>query len=195
MQGYLHPRIRYSGSAYASRIHVGGDDLGDSYGISGSIDYILLTETRKRPEVAVGYSGTYSRFNSEARLPGSVTRELGRRSRFAAPSPRVKNCARRSRRTMAVRSSTVSWIPKPTGMASRSASAKRIDTTWSTYFQAGVYRDFADEAWEYTVAAGVEYWLNDHAMLYLDLRHDSDGLGADSKDGAWQASLGAEVNF
>lgn len=195
VEGYLHPRVRYSGSAYASRIHVDGDDLGDSYGISGSIDYILLTETRKRPEVAIGYSGTYSRFHSESKLPGSITRELGppEQIRRALSQGEELHQAVAADYGREIFDSLVD--PETNRHGFQVSISKRLDTSWSTYFQGGVYRDFADEAWEYTVAAGVEYWLNDHAMLYLDLRHDSDGMGAESSDGAWQASLGAEVNF
>lgn len=194
-EGYLHPRVRYNGQAYASRLHVDGDDLGESYGISGSIDYILLTETRKRPEVAIGYAGTYSRFKSESQLPGSVTRELGPPEQIR----RALSVGEELRKAVAAnygREIFDSLVDPETNRHGIQVSInKRIDTAWNTYFQAGVYRDFADQAWEYTIAAGVEYWLNDHAMLYLDLRHDSDGMGAESSDGAWQASLGAEVNF
>lgn len=194
-EGYLHPRVRYSGQAYASRIHVDGDDLGESYGISSSIDYILLTETRKRPGVAIGYAGTYSRFDAKSQLPGSVTRALSspeqvRRALAAGEELHQAVAANHGREIFE------SLVDPETNRHGIQASiSKRLDTIWNLSFQAGVYRDFADEAWEYTVAAGVEYWLNDRAMLYLDLQHDSDGLGAASDEGVWQASLGAEVSF
>lgn len=196
-EGYIHPRVRFDFNAYASWVYVDGDKLGHGYGASGRLEYIFTTETRTRPEVAIGYFGEYSKFKSEAKLPGAVTRELRAEDlqvrRALAADEDVKK-ALPSNHGREIFDSLVEPETNRHGVVI--SLRKRLDLNWNVYAEAGAYRDFIAESWEYTFAAGVEYWLNDHTMLYAEVRYDSNGVGSsDDGQGVWEGTLGAEVTF
>lgn len=195
--GYVHPRVRFDFNGYASWVHVDGDKLGHGYGARGSLDYIFQMETRRQPEIAVGYFGEYTRFYSESELPGSVKRQLRGgdlevRKALAADDELKK--ALPSNHGREIFDALVE--PETNRHGFQITLRKRLDLSWDIYAQAGVYRDFIAESWEYTFAAGVEYWMNDSTMLYAEVRYDSNGIGSsDEGTGVWEASLGAEVTF
>lgn len=197
-EGYLNPRLRFQSEAHGSLVHVDGEDLGFGYGLGATVEYILQTENRKRPEIALGYRGEYSRFKHESELPGSVTRALGEdgkpeQVRRALPREHELRKALAANYGREIFNSLVD--PETNRHGVQVSISKRLDTTWNAYVQGGVYRDFGDRAWEYTVAAGVEYWMSDRTMFYLEMRYDSDGLSGAEDSGAVQATLGAEVTF
>lgn len=196
-EGYLHPRVRFDFNAYASWVHVDGEKLGHGYGASGSLDYIFQPETRVKPEIAIGYFGEYTKFRSESKLPSSVARELRSEElqvrRALASGEDIKK-ALPSNHGREIFDSLVE--PETNRHGVQLTLRKRLDLDWNVYAEAGVYRNFVSESWEYTFAAGVEYWLSDSTMLYAEVRYDSNGVGSsDEGQGVWEASLGAEVTF
>ena len=195
-EGYLQPRVRFSGEAHGSWVHVDGEELGFGYGLSGSLEYIVQNETRKRPEVAIGYKGEYSRFKSASTVPDSVASQLKEKPEEVRRALGTDQELRKAVAANYGREIFDSLVdPETNRHGVQVTISKRLDDRISTYLQGGVYRDFSDKAWEYTLAAGVEYWLNDHSMLYAEIQYDSDGTGASEGEGAWQATLGAEVTF
>ncbi len=197
-EGYLHPRVRFDAEAHASWIKVDGDDLGFHYGLGATLEYIVQAETRTRPEIAIGYHGEYSRFKAESRLPKSVQSQI-REDRKPEQVRRALPADQELRKALAAnygREIFDSLVdPETNRHGAQITISKRLDTSWNAYVQGSVFRDFDDRAWEYTLAAGLEYWMNDHTMFYLEMRYDSDGMGTGQDDGAWQATLGAEVTF
>ncbi|MFZ4764067.1 MAG: hypothetical protein ACOYMN_03865, partial [Roseimicrobium sp.] len=196
-QGYVHPRVRFDFGGYATWLNVGGESLGHGWGASGSLEYIFQPETRQKPEVAVGYFGEYTRFSAESKLPGTVERQLRGQDlqvrRALAVTDELKK-ALPSNHGSEIFDSLIEEETNRHGV--QITLRKRLDLDWNVYAQAGVYRDFIGDSWEYTFAAGLEYWMNDSTMLYAEVRYDSNGVGsADSGQGVWEASLGAEVTF
>ncbi len=49
--------------ASANWVRVGSTDVGFGIGASAALEYVLQTETEKRPEIAIGYLGEYRRFS------------------------------------------------------------------------------------------------------------------------------------
>jgi hypothetical protein len=193
-EGYLHPRIRFDVNAYASWVHVDGDDLGHGYGASGRLEYIFATETRIRPEIAVGYFGEYTRFHSESKVPSAVTRNLRAEELQVRRALAADEDVRQALPSNHGREIFDALIEPETNRHGLMISLrKRIDLDWNVYAEAGAYRDFVDQSWEYTFAAGIEYWMSDSAMLYMELRYDSNGVSSDQ--GVWEATLGAELTF
>jgi tetratricopeptide (TPR) repeat protein len=192
--GYVHPRVRFDLNTYASWVHVDGDQLGSGYGGSGKLEYILKTETRKRPEVTVGYFGEYTRFHAESEVPSAVARELRSEELQVRRALSANEEVRKALPSNHGREIFDSLVEPETNRHGAVVTVrKRLDLDWSVYAEAGVYRDFIGKSWEYTVAAGVEYWLSDSSMLYAEIRYDSNGVASDQ--GVWDASLGAEITF
>lgn len=196
-EGYLHPRVRFDFNAYATWVNVDGDKLGHGYGASGRLEYIFTTENRTRPEVAIGYFGEYTKFKAEPKLPSAVARELRSEElqvRRALSSGEDVRKALPSNHGREVFDSLVE--PETNRHGVLISLRKRLDLNWNVYAEAGAYRDFISESWEYTFAAGVEYWLSDSAMLYAEVRYDSNGVGSsDDGQGVWEGTIGAEVTF
>lgn len=196
-EGYLHPRVRFDFNAYATWVHVDGDKLGHGYGASGRLEYIFTTENRERPEIAIGYFGEYTKFKAEPKLPSAVTRELRSEElqvRRALTAGEDVKKALPSNHGREIFDSLVEPETNRHGVVI--SLRKRLDLNWNVYAEAGAYRDFISESWEYTFAAGVEYWLSDNAMLYAEVRYDSNGVGSsDDGQGVWEGTIGAEVTF
>jgi hypothetical protein len=173
---------------------VDNEELGDGYGASGRLDYIITTETRRRAELAIGYAGEYTRFHSKSNLPNSVTRELRGEELQVRRALSIDEEIRTALSTNHGREVFDSLIEPETNRHGVIVSMrKRLGFDWNVYAEVGGYRDFVASSWEYFVAAGVEYWLSDHAMLYFQLRYDSNGVA--SAEGVWDASLGAALTF
>ena len=70
---------------------------------------------------------------------------------------------------------------------------KHFGDEWAGYVQVGGYYAFDDKSFDYTAAAGVEYYLSEAAMIYAEVRYDSNGQN--SSGGVVEANLGALVTF
>ena len=72
---------------------------------------------------------------------------------------------------------------------------KRLNDQWAGYIQAGVYYAVDDATLEHTAAAGAQYYLSEDALLYAELRYDSNGRALNTGNGVWEANIGGLVNF
>ena len=196
VDGHLHPRVLINFDAYARWVSVGGQRLGDGYGFEGSIDYVFAVETKNSPEILLGWFGEYGRFSSVGKLPTSVTRQLRGEElqvRKALASNEDVKAALPANYGQEVFDTLVD--PRVNRQGVHLTIRKKVNLNLEVFLQGGVYRDFTDRSWEFTVAAGLEYWLNDSTMLYAELRYDTNGLGANGGHGVWEATIGAEKTF
>jgi hypothetical protein len=184
---------------YHQTIQVDGDRIGDGYGFEGAIDFIIQTETRKRPEISVGYFGEYHKFDSVSRPPPAVRSEY---RRAIVPEEQVRPAlASRDEIRRATPASFGREVfdtlvdPETNRHGLRLTIRKHINGRWSGYLQAGGYYAFDDETLEYVLAAGMEYYISESAMLYAEVRYDSNGRAANTGSGVFEANLGALVNF
>ena len=183
-------------AAYYQWIRVSGDRLGEGYGFNGSLDYIIQTETKSRPEVTIGYFGEYHRFDGGS-VPPSITKEI---RKAVVPTEEVRSALATTeevRRAVAgsfgteVMDALVS--PETNRHGLRLTVRKHFNDQWSGYVQLGGYYAFEDKSLDYTAAAGVEYYLSEAAMIYAEIRYDSNGRT--SSTGVVEANLGALVSF
>lgn len=186
-------------AAYYHWIHVGGERLGDGFGFEGELDYIVQTETKKRPEIAVGYFGEYHRFDSVSALPPSITREI---RRAVIPQEQVRTAAasneeiRRAIPGSFGREVLDTLVDPETNRHGLQVTVrKHFADKWSAYAQAGAYYAFDDKSFEYTAAAGMEYYLSDTAMIYAEVRYDSNGRAANTGEGVIEANVGTLISF
>jgi len=184
-------------AAYYHWVRVGGDRIGEGYGFRGALDYIIQTETKKRPEVSIGYFGEYQRFDSVSSVPPSVTKEI---RRAVIPTEEVRSALSSNeevRRAVAgsfgreVLDSLVA--PETNRHGIRLTVKKQFNQDWSGFMQIGGYYAFDDKSLDYTLAAGVEHYLSDDALIYAELRYDSNGTT--SSGGVVEANIGALVTF
>lgn len=184
-------------AAYYHWIRVGGDRLGQGYGFNGTLDYIIQKETRTRPEITIGYFGEYHRFDSVSNVPPSITKEI---RRAVVPQEEVRSALASTeevRRAVAgsfgreVLDSLVD--PETNRHGVRLTVKKHFGDDWAGYVQVGGYYAFDDKSLDYTAAAGVEYYLSEAAMIYAEIRYDSNGRT--SSAGVLEANLGALVTF
>jgi tetratricopeptide (TPR) repeat protein len=195
MIGTWNSRVRYGIDAYAKRVHVDGDNLGEGYGVTANLDYIVQQETIRKPEIAVGYAGEYTRFNSVSSLPASVNRELAdsEQVRRALSSDDELRRAVPANYGREIFDNLVD--PETHRHGVQVSMSKRLGTDWKLSAEAGTYYELSQESLEFSLAAGVEYWLSDSAMLYAELRYDTSGRAASAGEAVIEASLGAEVSF
>lgn len=199
VSGPLSDRWVLDFTAYHHTIEVDGGRIGDGYGFEGALDFILVTETRKRPEVSIGYFGEYHKFDSARSVPPSVSKEY---RKAIVPDEEVRPALAR---TEEIRRATPASFgreifdtlvdPETNRHGLRLTVRKNFDDRWSGYVQAGSYYAFDDETLEYILAAGMEYYLSDSAMIYAEVRYDSNGRAANTGSGVFEANLGALVNF
>ena len=195
--GPIGDRWLFEFNAYYQWIRVGGDRLGDGYAFQGALDYIIQTETKKRPEITIGYFGEYQRFDSVSTVPPSITKEI---RRAVIPTEEVRSALATDeevRRALAgsfgreVLDSLVD--PESNRHGIRLTVKKHFGDEWAGYVQLGGYYAFDDKSLDYTLAAGMEYYLSEAAMIYAELRYDSNGYT--SGGGVMEANLGALVTF
>lgn len=195
--GPIGDRWLFEFNAWYHWIRVGGDRLGDGYGFNGALDYIIQTETKGRPEVSVGYFGEYHSFDSVSSVPPSITQEI---RRAVVPQEEVRSALASTeevRRALAgsfgreVLDSLVD--PETNRHGVRLTVRKHFGDEWAGYVQVGGYYAFDDKSFDYTAAAGVEYYLSEAAMIYAEVRYDSNGQN--SSGGVVEANLGALVTF
>ena len=199
VSGPLSDRWVLDFTAYHHSIEVDGDRIGDGYGFEGALDFIVVTETRKRPEVSIGYFGEYHKFDAAGAVPPSVRKEY---RKAVVPGEEVRPAlARNDEIRRAVPASFGREIfdtlvdPETSRHGLRITVRKNFNDHWSGYVQAGSYYAFDDETLEYVLAAGMEYYLSDSAMIYAEVRYDSNGRAANTGSGVFEAHLGALVNF
>jgi tetratricopeptide (TPR) repeat protein len=185
--------------AYHHTINVDGDSIGDGYGFEGAIDFIIQTETRKRPEISIGYFGQYHKFNSVSQVPPAVRSEYRRAivpEEQVRPALASRDEIRRATPANFGREVFDTLVdPETNRHGLRLTLRKQINDQWSGYIQAGGYYAFDDETVEFMLAAGMEYYISDSAMLYAEVRYDSSGRAANTGSGVFEANLGALVNF
>ncbi len=184
-------------AAFYQWIRLGGDRLGQGFGFRGALDYIIQTETKRHPEITIGYFGDYHRFDSAGSVPPSITQDI---RRAVIPSEEVRSALATTeevRRALAgsfgreVLDSLVD--PESNRHGIRLTVKKHFGDDWAGFVQVGGYYAFDDKSFDYTAAAGVEYYLSEAAMIYAELRYDSNGRS--TSGGILEANLGALVTF
>lgn len=197
--GPLTDRINIELEGYYQWTRVGGSRLGEGYGASGSIDYVLQTETRKRPEISIGYFFDFSRFSHVGNLPPRLRSEV-RRAEVAAPEVR-KALARNDEVRRALASDFGSEVfdslvdPYTNRHGVMLKARKHFENGLALSGQLGAFYSFDERSAEWTAAAALEYWINDRTMLYAEIRYESAGKGASSANGIWEASVGGQMTF
>lgn len=178
-------------------IRVGGDRLGQGYAFQGALDYVIQTETKKRPEITLGYFGEYHRFSSVTSVPPSITKEV---RRAVIPTEEVRSAVatteevRRALDGSFGREVLDSLVdPESNRHGVRLTVKKHFNDNLAGFVQVGGYYAFDDKSLDYTLAAGMEYYLSEAAMIYAELRYDSNGRS--TSGGVVEANLGALVTF
>ena len=197
VQGTLGDRWLVDFSAYYRQLEIGGDSLGRGFGYEGSLDYILITQTPTRAQLTVGYYGQYQRFDSVKMVPPSVRKQV---RRAVVPQEQVRSALASSEEVRrAVPGSFGQEVldqlvdPEANRQGIRFTLRKRIGDDWTVYAQAGVYYAFDDKRFDYTMAAGMEYYISDDALLYAEVRFDSNARTTSA--GVLGANIGALISF
>ena len=202
----INERVSFTIEAFANWLRIGSQSVGRGYGGTGSLGYTLQQETRLLPEISISYVGEYSRFNAASQLPQKVINDL---STNPEQIRRALGADQSLRRALPADQDLKAALPANFGneifaeLAAREVNRhgfevtvrKHIRPTLTVFAQAGPYFDFVDHSWNYTAAAGLEYWLSDSSMLFAEIRYDSEGRGANSGSGVWEANLGAQMTF
>lgn len=197
--GPVSDRINFELEGYYQWVKLGGSRLGEGYGAAGSIDYILQTETRKRPEISIGYFFEYSRFDRAGSLPPRLRSEVRRATVPAEETRKALASNSEVRRALSsdfgneVFDSLVDNYTNRHGIMLK--ARKHFQNGLALSGQLGAFYAFDDRAAEWTAAAALEYWINDHTMIYAELRYESAGKGASSNAGIWEASVGGQMTF
>lgn len=184
-------------NAHYQWIRAGGDRLSQGYAFEGALDYIIQTETKKRPEISIGYFGEYHRYSSVGTVPPSIRNEI---RRAVIPTEEVRSALASNEEVRRALSGSFghevldSLIdPETNRHGIRLTVKKHFGRDWSGFAQVGGYYAFDDKSLDYTAAAGVEYYLSDDALIYAELRYDSNGRS--TSGGVVEANLGALVTF
>ena len=182
--GKINPRMRFDLAAYLYRVRIGGDTLGDGYGINSAFTVILQPETLKRPEISAGWSGTFSRFNGD----------MG--SRALADALEQSNQITLARLDNAAKEAMDALVdPRVNRQALFIGVRKRLNDDVNVYAQAGPYYDVDESDAGFSGMAGIEWYLGESALLYAELRYDSSGKGASASQGVWEAVMGGKITF
>lgn len=182
--GKLNPRMRFDLAAYVHRVRIGGDTLGDGYGVDGSFNVILQTETLTRPELSVGWVGTFSRFNGDT---GS--------SALAAALEQSNQIALASLEDAAKEALDALVDPRTHRQGIVFGVRKRLGDDVNLYSEVGGYYDVDEAEAGFMGLAGIEWYLSDSALFYAELRYDSSGRGASADGGVLEAVLGGKITF
>lgn len=182
--GKINPRMRFDLAAYLYRVRIGGNTLGDGYGINGSFNVILQTETANRPEISAGWSGTFSRFNGDM---GSQALADALEQSNQITLARLDNAAKEAMDALV--------DPRVNRQALFIGVRKRLNDDVNVYAQAGPYYDVDESDVGFSGLAGIEWYLGESALLYAELRYDSSGKGASASQGVWEAVMGGKITF
>lgn len=182
--GKLNPRMRFDLAAYLHRVRIGGDTLGDGYGVDGSFNVILQTETMNGPEISVGWFGTFSRFNGDT---GS--------NALAAALEQSNQIALASLEDAAKEAMDALVDPRVHRHGIVFGMRRRLGDDVNVYAQGGGYYDVDESEAGLTGLAGIEWYLSESALFYAELRYDSSGRGASADGGVWEAVIGGKITF
>ncbi len=178
---------------------VGGDRLGQGYGLNGALDYIIKTETPKRAEWSVGYYAEYQRFKGRSSLPPSVRREV---RKALQPQAQVKSAlAANEELRGALPADFGSEVmdslidPETNRHGVRMTLRKHFGDRWAAYVQGNVYYAVDEKSVEYAASIGAEYYLSQSALIYAELRYDSSGRALGTGGGVVEANLGGMLLF
>jgi len=199
LAGPIGDRFILDFEAYYSQVRVGSSRVGSGYGASMSLDYLIQTEKKGRPEISIGYFGEYSKFNAVSTLPRAIREEVRRAD---VPQTEVRKALASSeevRRAVAgdfgneVFDSLVDPETNRHGIMLK--VRKHFGQNVSAYLHVGGYYAFDEGSPGFTVATGVEYWISDDTLLYAELRYDSSGRGAGTGGEVWEANIGGMMTF
>lgn len=181
--GKLNPRMNFSLGGWWHQVRVDGQSLGHGYGLSGTFDVVLQTETATRPEISVGWFGVFTRFTSDSSADALVD--------ALATSDEVSG-------TVAGDSGNpidALVDPKTHRQGLQLTVRGRLGDDVNFFTSVGGYYELEDKALNFMGAAGIEWYLSDSALLYAELRYDSSGRGASAAQGVWEASMGGKITF
>lgn len=199
LEGPITDRVTVGLNAWYQWNRVGGSRLGSGYGVSGELDYIIQTETRRRPEISIGYAFDYARFDPVATLPPRISNEIRRAEGVTTEVRRALNASDEVRRALAgnfgneVFDSLVDNYTNRHGVVLK--ARKHFENHLALSGSIGAYYAFDDEAIGFTGSVAAEYWLSESAMIYAELRYDTNGKGASSNGGVWEANIGGQMSF
>jgi tetratricopeptide (TPR) repeat protein len=148
--------------SYAKWVSVDNISLAQGYGVDASLDYVWKTETEKRPEIDIGYLGTFQRLKYASDV-NETTRSLidPNTNRHGIQFTLRKNLTDKLRLTA----------------------------------QAGTYYSFDESFIGYVLGVGTQYYLSDDALLFAEMRYDSDSRGSGAQSGIFEANVGASISF
>jgi hypothetical protein len=193
--GLFANRFQLASNLYYQRSHVQGDSLANGYGASVQLDYIIQQETKTRPQISIGYNGDYHRQRLASNLPAIIQEEIRR----AELSPNILSrqlIRNNSGGQGNSRANLLDALIDPE--THRHGADIRISknmTDWSIYGSVGTYYSVDDKLAGFTAAAGVEYWMSENTMFYLDTRLDTSGQAANTDQFVYETSLGGTMKF
>ena len=190
--GSISPRWRFDFRAYADWLRIGGDRLGHGFGFNGNLEYVLQTETVKRPEITVGYFGEYSRHYAASQVPRAVRAQDLQVRRALAADAELRQALPANYGTEVFNALVE---PEVDRHGLELTLRKKLDLSFTAYLQGGIYYDFVHRQTEFTAAAGLQYWISQDVMLYAELRYNSEGLAGSRGAGVWEGNLGAQATF
>ncbi|MCB1208719.1 MAG: hypothetical protein KDK97_05310, partial [Verrucomicrobiales bacterium] len=178
---------------------VGGDRLGQGFTLNGAVDYIIKAETPTRAEWSVGYYAEYQRFKGRSSLPPSVRREV---RKALQPQTQVKSAlAANEELRGALPADFGSEVmdslidPETNRHGVRMTVRKHFGDRWAAYVQGRVYYAADDKSVEYAASVGAEYYLSQSALIYAELRYDSNGRALGTGSGVVEANVGGMLLF
>ncbi len=197
--GPITDRLNFDLNAWYQWNRVGGARLGTGYGASGELDYVLQTETRHRPEISIGYAFDYARFDAAAALPPRISNEVRRAQAPAIETRKALGAHDEVRRALAgnfgneVFDSLIDPYTNRHGIVLK--ARKHFENHLALSGSIGAYYSFDDVTVGFTASVAAEYWINERAMIYAELRYDTNGKGASSNGGVLEANVGGQVSF
>jgi tetratricopeptide (TPR) repeat protein len=182
----ISERLFVSGYAYLNWTNIGGDKLGEGFGIQYEADYTLQTETRKRPLIAVTYVGEYRKFEHSSTVPTSAQREIRRAIPATGPNASLNP-------TRDILTTLADDEVNRQGVNLR--ISKRLGSDLNAYAQVGTYYAIDDKSLEFLGTLGAEYWITDSSAIFGELRYDTSGVAGSAGAGVLEASIGGRINF
>ncbi|MDB6119959.1 MAG: hypothetical protein JWO08_3740 [Verrucomicrobiaceae bacterium] len=197
--GPIAERVMLDLDSYYQWVNVGGSKIGHGYGVEASLDYVVQTETRSRPEILFGYHGEYRKFQAGGALPRAIRDQVRRAEVPETQVRRALGSSEEVRRAVAgdfgreVFDDLID--PETNRQGVEIKLRKHLSEKWTAFAQFGTYYAFDDKMAGWDASVGLEYWINDSTMLFGELRYDSDGRGASSGSGFWEANVGGSMSF
>jgi tetratricopeptide (TPR) repeat protein len=193
IQGPVWNRFLLDFNTYYQTSRIGSEKLAEGYGVTLGLDFVLQTETKRRPQITIGYNGEYHRQSVVSSLPPRIREEIRR-----AGTPPQRRAGEEVRRAVAAdfgREMINNLIDPEThrhGLELR--FSKNFDDI-SAYVMVGTYYSVDDDLVGIVAGAGVEYWLSERTMLYAQLRVDTSGQAANTGGLVYEATIGGMRQF